>query len=195
LEATVISEGEEAELLGPGPAKAGGDPVLSRLLLDHIEHQIRSTDTKAGFIATANAFLVNSLAALVTAPFAGGPAGSPAHLTGAIGTLVTLLTVVAFLALIGSTLLALLVIRPRLNPPERGSLLFFESIGAMKEDEFISEFRRQEPEETHNSVLAEVHAKSKIACDKYAEIKWSINCLFAGLILWALVVVVRVSLA
>lgn len=164
--------------------------ALATHLMDHIEHQIRSTDTKAVFIATANAFLVNSLVAFVKPE-----ASAPQVVTlgvGFIAGFATFLTVAALLALISSTLCALLVIRPWLNPPQRGSLLFFGDIGAKEESVFIDSFMGLSRENRYISILAQVHAKSRIARGKYADIKWSINFLIAGLVLWALSVVIHV---
>ena len=180
----------ELEAVGVRPTTDDTAIALSRHLMDHIEHQIRSTDTKAVFIATANAFLVNSLVAFIK------PQASAAQVVvarmGLIEGFAAFLTITALLALIGSTLCALLVIRPWLNAPERGGLLFFGTIGPKPEQQFIAEFQGLSPEERYIAILAQVHAKSRIASGKYADIKWSINFLIGGLVLWALSIVVHV---
>jgi hypothetical protein len=182
----------EVEVAPERSSNAGEGLAVAQHLMDHIEHQIRSTDTKAVFIATANAFLVSSLVSFLK------PVSSQVQIaavrSGLIDVLAVSLTTVALLALIGSTLCALLVIRPWLNPPESHALMFFGAIGAMPERTFVNEFRGLNTEQLAGSVLAQVHAKSRIASGKYAEIKWSINFLIVGLILWAISVVFHVAL-
>ena len=66
-----------------------------------------------------------------------------------------LLTILTFLALVGATAFAVLVIRPRKDAPSRWNLLFFQHISEHDEETFIGHFQSQLPHEIATAILAQ----------------------------------------
>lgn len=156
---------------------------MSKLLFDHIQGQINLADTKAQLTLAAGAIL----AALVL-PLGKGVAFQLLGSTATIERLTAGIVILMFISLLASLYYALVAARPTLQLPEqRRTLLYFGHIAELSEEEFISRFLRQTPQDINESILSQVWVKAQIANRKFTMIRWSLTFLILTVVLWAMV--------
>jgi disulfide bond formation protein DsbB len=150
-------------------------------LFDHIEGQIARTDTKAQLIVAADTLLVAA-----TSSTKAGYIAMLLSTSAATSTRLELLYIIAmFIAAALSFYFAARVVRPSTKPLKTVSLMFFEQIASQEEAAFVRSFEAQSGASLLDAVLGEVHAKSRIAREKYRSIRASVDWLTAALIFWA----------
>jgi hypothetical protein len=164
------------------------DVALS--LFEHIEDQINRTDTKAQIILAADAILLGWF----------GTQNSTAMQTllvsqaSADGRAASWLIALVFVGLFLSLACGLVVIWPRAGTSEGSSLVYFGAIAGRSEPEFVAAFLRQSRVEVTKSVLAGVHAKARIADQKFRWVSLSVTFLLATLVLWTALQVIHLVL-
>ena len=159
-------------------------------LFEHVEDQINRTDTKAQVVLAADAILLGWLGTQ-------NPTAMSALLAGHAsvgGRVTTLLIALVFVGLILSLACGLAVIWPRAGRSAGSSLVYFGAIAGRSEPEFVAAFLRQSRTEVTQSVLAGVHAKARIATQKFRWVSLSVAFLLATLVLWTALQVIRLAL-
>ena len=156
---------------------------FGKKLMDHLGGEITRADTKAQFILTVDALLLAS-----TTLFEKGIAitifepGS-----SLIARLAGIFSILMFITLLVSTILAITAIIPRLTPPGKvNNLYFYGTVTDYKEHDFIHAVRKQTPREMNDLLLSEVHALAKIAQKKFIIVRRSYQWLFLAVGFWIL---------
>jgi hypothetical protein len=168
--------------LDPTEPAASNRDILraARLLFEHIEGQISRADTKAQLTMATDVIFATATSSSLT--------GIVATLTGGstlpLDRTMSILTVLLFVSLVLSVVFALLIVRPNLTPPQRNTLVFYDQISKLSEDDFVTQFQGQSLRQINESLLAEVHAKAKIAARKFTGIRWSISFLLLAFGVW-----------
>ncbi len=164
------------------------DVALS--LFEHIEDQINRTDTKAQVVLAADAILLGWFGTQ-------NPTAMQTMLDGHVsagGRAASWLIALVFVGLFLSLACGLVVIWPRAGRSEGSSLVYFGAIAGRSEPEFVATFLRQSRVEVTRSVLAGVHAKARIAAQKFRWVSLSVVFLLATLVLWTALQVIRLAL-
>jgi hypothetical protein len=156
---------------------------LSALLFEHVEGQLARADEKAELAITATAILIaaatfsNSEMFLIIIDSSVPPTCR----------LSALFSVLMLVALFGSLYYAFHAVIPRLTPPVKdGNPFYFNSIIQYEEGEFIESFENLDDTQARLKLLSEIHAKSKIAHQKYTQLRRSYVFLVIAFILWGL---------
>jgi hypothetical protein len=153
------------------------------MLYQGLDTQIALADTKAQLIMTANAILIASIA------FSRGTFANVLNgVASPVDMITTATTLLMALFLVASVYFALLATRPRIVPPAVGTanLFFFGHIAHMDIDSYTDQFMGMSMQDIKRDVLAQIHAKSAIVERKFRSVRFSLLCLFAGLLLWIL---------
>ena len=151
-------------------------------LLKHIESQVSRTDTKAQFTLTVDALLISS------ATFFGKGVASSLASSSALTAekLIAVFSIVMFVSLLISTYLALIVIMPKLAPPNIPfNFFYFSSILKSSEKEFVNRYKNLDKKELENMLLSEIYALSAIVQNKYKGIRRSHYFILVALGCWA----------
>lgn len=142
-----------------------------KLIYEHFETQIHSADTKAQLTLAADTLLVAALTLT-------GQDAASVLLEGdaTVGELVvTILSILALVALFTSIYHAILAAQPIVRiPNQRHSLFFFGHAAQYDEDAFIAAFKDQTESEIEDAILAQAYAKGVIANRKFARARRSI---------------------
>lgn len=161
--------------------------TLSSFLFNLIEAQITRADTKAGLVITADSVFI-TVSILLSRR--GAVLILFENAAPVLERLISLLTILMFLSLFFSMLNALLAARPSLSVKGGGeTLLFFGRIAQYSHRDFLNTFSRQTPAQHHESLLTEVYNTALIASQKFARVRYSIDFLILGLLLWSLIVI------
>ena len=162
---------------------------LAAFLFNLIEAQITRADTKAGLVIAADSVLVTGALfqahhRAIALVFDGSAAAS--------GRLVGALMVLMFGALLLSIMHGLIAARPSLSVKgdDGGSLFFFSHIAGLSDAEFRETFSRLSVDQLQSSLLSEVYNTARIANDKFARIRHSIDWLIVSVVLWSLIEIV-----
>ena len=156
--------------------------TVSLDLLKHIESQVSRTDTKAQFTLTVDALLIGS------ATFLGkGVANSLINPGAPVEEkIIAVLSILMFVALLVSTYLALIVIMPKLSPPDvQFNIFYFSSILKLSEQEFIARYKNSDHKELENMLLSEIYALAAIVQNKYKGVRRSHYFILLALGCWA----------
>jgi hypothetical protein len=157
--------------------------VLARLLFNHIENQIKMADSKAWLTIAANSLLV----AIGNYLTSGLIEKMPSDLIiGTIGMVV--------LVIIVSLWYALMAVNPSLIATDTNNLFYFGNIAKLSEQEFVSTFKVQTPEQVSCALFIEVYNKAVIAEKKFKSLKVSLNFFFFAMILGSLSLFVYIYL-
>jgi Family of unknown function (DUF5706) len=160
-------------------------------LFEHVEDQINRTDTKAQVVLAADALLLGWFGTQ-------NPTAMQALLDGhasAVAQVTALLIALVFVGLFLSLTCGLLVIWPRTGGPGGSSLVYFGGIARRSEGEFVAAFLRQSRVEVAQNVLAGVHAKARIAQQKFRWVSLSVAFLLATVVVWTVLQVIRLALS
>ena len=179
----------------PAPLPEEKATEFAQALFEHIEGQIHFGDTKAQLTIGVNAVLMGSFAvlskSLILALF------SP--LSSGLERVIAIVTILLFISISTSVLFALNAAQPVMDMMRRKSekkakqnLFFFGSIQALPPEEFIGQFSKQTLASANEAMLAQVHAKARIAQRKFNNTRRSIMFLYLSLFLW---VTIQVLLA
>lgn len=154
---------------------------LATQLFEHVQGQINFADTKAQLTLAADALLAAVVAPQGRSLLGGLLDGSAPPLT----RIAALLGLLMFASVLLSVYFALVVARPMLRVGgARPSLFYFGTIVQHSEEEFIKAFVSQSSEDVRLALLAQVHARAKIAWRKFTAIQRSLDFLVAALVLW-----------
>jgi hypothetical protein len=178
---TLQTSGNSASRLSTGNhpvAETAGEKLqLATQLLDRIQGQIRVVDEKIRALFSANTLLAAALTFthqinLHSLPQPWGPLA----LAGSI---------LMLLATVGSVVLALIALTPRLHSGNKApGLFFFGDIAGLPAEQFSQEFQRLTEEEVLAQVLAQIHTNAQIALVKNRYMARSSRLLFLVLVLW-----------
>src|SRR5581483_3211835 len=163
-------------------AQAEADLELAAWLFGLIEGQMTRADTKAGLVVAADSVFATALllAYRGTIFLIFDPAASvPERLAG-------LLTIFLFFAILASTLFALIAARPALKAhrDDEGTIFFFGRISQMAHADYLEAFNSSHPKQLRHAILTEVHNTSQIATRKFKRIRYSLDFLIVGVLLW-----------
>lgn len=155
-------------------------------ILQHVEGQLNRADSKAQFTLTLDALLLASSALL-----GGGATGEVARLGARIlaHRLVPIVGIAMFVALLISTIYALLAVMPRFTPRNMANknIFYFGNIVQQNREDFAEYYVSQSPHEIEKMLMAEIHDLSGIAKQKFALIRISYIFLFFSLGFWSIV--------
>jgi len=100
--------------------------------------------------------------------------------------------VLMFGALLLSIMHGLIAARPSLSVKgdDGGSLFFFSHIARLSDREFRETFSRLSVDQLQSALLSEVYNTARIATDKFARIRHSIDWLIVSVVLWSLIEIV-----
>lgn len=162
---------------------------LAAFVFNLIEAQITRADTKAGLVIAADSVLIT------VSIFFTRRGGLLILLDGSASPLERLLSVLyllIFAALFCSMFYGLLAARPALaKKGTGGTLFFFGRIAQHEHVEFMDMFSKQTLADHHASLLTEVHNTARIANQKFARVRRSIDFLILALLLWAIIAVLN----
>ncbi|HTK10613.1 MAG TPA: Pycsar system effector family protein [Ktedonobacteraceae bacterium] len=152
------------------------------LLFQQIEGQLMLCDIKAYLTIIADTLLIILLTFAETQNVRAAflPSAPPQQRIAVLCIFSVLCT------LLFSCLYAVRTVLPTLQDRDRITLMYFGHIAEFQRDKFVSNFQSQPQRELKESLLTEVHAKSRIACRKLSYISWSISFFFAALLFWLL---------
>lgn len=159
--------------------------TLAAFLFNLIEAQITRADTKAGLVIAADSVFATGAifqlrhGALVKLFDDGAPL---------LERGISVLMILMFAALFLSMLYALRAARPALAVKGGGeTIFFFNRIAQYKHPEFLDVFSKQSSAEFHAALLTEVYNTARIANEKFARIRYSIDYLIVSVVLWTLI--------
>ncbi len=72
------------------------------------------------------------------------------------------------------------------------SLIFFNSIADMDEDNFLTQYKEQKDKKINKDIAKQIYAISKGLKTKYNRISWAIKLVFVQLILLLTIIVIKV---
>ncbi|HEY4384641.1 MAG TPA: Pycsar system effector family protein [Ktedonobacteraceae bacterium] len=152
------------------------------LLFQQIEGQLMLCDIKAYLTIIADTLLIILLTFAETQNVRAAflPSAPPQQ------RLAVLCIFSVLCALLFSCLYAVRAVLPTLQDRDRITLMYFGHIAELHHDKFVSNFQSQPLRELKESLLTEVHAKSRIARRKLSYVSWSVSFFFAALLFWLL---------
>ena len=163
--------------------------TLAAFVFNLIESQITRADTKAGLVIAADSVLI-TVSIFFTRR--GGILILFDPFASALERLLSILYLLIFTALFFSMLYGLLAARPALvKKGTGGTLFFFGRIAQHEHKEFIDLFSNQSLGDHRTSLLTEVYNTARIANQKFARVRRSIDFLILSLILWTIIVVLN----
>ncbi len=176
------------ELENPKPNESVTEQELRTLaafLFNLIEAQITRADTKAGLVIAADSvFITGAIFQLRHGTLLKLFDGGASFVERGISVLMILL----FAALLVSIFYALRAARPALFVKGGGeTIFFFNRIAQYTHKEFLDMFSKQSSSEFHAALLTEVYNTARIANEKFARIRYSIDYLIVSVALWTLI--------
>ena len=157
---------------------------LAAFLYALIENLITRADTKAGLILAADTVFATVLIVLSK--------GAIVHLLDNSAVFASrftgLLAILTFVALLLSSIFALLVARPMIlsDGEANSSFFFFGRISQMGVQDFVKQFSNQSSAELRNCLLTEVHMTAQLARKKFTRIRYSLDFLIVAVLIWQL---------
>ncbi|WP_273277732.1 Pycsar system effector family protein [Maribacter polysiphoniae] len=161
----------------------------SRYVLARFDHYIEGANSKGNFLLAFSAFLfgfiVTSFKTIVE--FNDSDAKN-----WTIGLLVTILIV--GLVSIAFTIAAVFPFLKTNNSSSKKyhSLVFFNSIADMEEDNFLKQYKNQKDKKACKDMTKQIYAISKGLKTKYFRISWAIRLVFVQLVLLLLIIIIKV---
>jgi hypothetical protein len=161
----------------------------SRYVLNRFDHYIEGANSKGNFLLAFSAFLfgfiVTSFNNIIE--FSNYKAEN-----GTTGLLVGIL-VIGIIS-IGFTIAAVFPFLKTNNSSSKKyhSLVFFNSIADMKEEDFLTQYREQKDKKVCKDIAKQIYAISKGLKTKYNRISWSIRLIFIQLILLLTIIIIKV---
>ena len=161
----------------------------SRYVLGRFDHYIEGANSKGNFLLAFSAFLfgfiVTSFESIVA--FDNGAAKD---------WVISLLVAILILGLV-STALTIAAVFPYLKTNNSSSkkyhsLVFFNSIAEMKEEDFMEEYSQQKTKKICNDMAKQIHAVSKGLKTKYIRISWAIVFVFVQLFLSLVIIIIKI---
>jgi hypothetical protein len=181
---------------------------LARILFEHIEGQIKASDSKAWLSISANGILLTllnlSIENLLKSLY-GGAAKSSLLVLGKLGqqatwyqNLAAVFCLLMFLSILISLGFAFWSVKPVLGgrkstknkSGKNKNLFYFGDIQDHKQDEFIQAFQNQSLEMIGKALLTQVHIKASIADRKFTLLSKSMIAMMVSLVCWALALLV-----
>ena len=133
---------------------------------------IAAAEVKVGVIVAIDTALLGGLAA------AFGASDSAARTSWT-----HFFTLVAAGAAVIALFCAAMAVLPRTNGP-KDSLLFFGPIASKDPASYSAQFKQATDEQLLTDWLDQIHRNARIACDKYAWVKWSMVSSFLAAVPW-----------
>ena len=147
-------------------------------ILQHVEGQLNRADSKAQFTLTLDALLIASSAFL----------GSGATGTAAFSSrMIPIIGIAMFVALLISTVYALLAVIPRFTPRNmaNNNIFYFGNIVQQGKKDFAEHYLSQSYQEIERMLMSEIHDLAGIAKQKFSLIRISYIFLFFALGFWS----------
>jgi hypothetical protein len=158
--------------------------MIHMLYLD-VEQQITRADTKSQLILSTDAILLAILASSTLVPQ--GSARVDAH--PALVTAIVALNLLALALVLTSVIMAMLAAFPRFGKEaqasERASFFHPVQIATRPSHEYVGEFLDLSLQDVKRDVMAQIHAKARIAQRKYRNVQRAMTFTVLAIILWA----------
>jgi len=161
----------------------------SRYVLDRFDHYIEGANSKGNFLLAFSAFLfgfiVTSFESIVAFD-------NCAAKNWVIGLLVAILILG-----LASTALTIAAVFPYLKTNNSSSkkyhsLVFFNSIAEMEEENFMQEYSQQKTKKICKDMAKQIHAISKGLKTKYIRLSWAIVLVFVQLFLSLVIIIIKI---
>lgn len=161
----------------------------SRYVLNRFDHYIEGANSKGNFLLAFSAFMFG----FIVTSF-----GNIAEFDNnkAIGCTTGLLIAILVLGLIsiGFTIAAVFPFLKtnKSSSKKNDSLVFFNSIAEMNEEDFLTQFKQQKDKKVCKDMAKQVFVISKGLKKKYRRISWAIRFVFLELILLLTIIIIKI---
>lgn len=161
----------------------------SRYVLSRFDHYIEGANSKGNFLLAFSAFLFGFI---VTSFNEIIEFNNYSVKNWTIGLLIAIL--VFGIISIGLTIAAVFPFLKTNNSTSKKyhSLVFFNSIAEMKEEDFLLQYKEQKDKKVCKDMAMQIHAISKGLKTKYNRISWSIRLVFVQLTLLLIIVIIKI---
>lgn len=161
----------------------------SRYVLNRFDHYIEGANSKGNFLLAFNAFLFGFIVTSFNNIVEFNNCKSQDSTTGLLIT-----TLVIGIISIGFIIAAVFPFLKTNNSSSKKyhSLVFFNSIADMSEEEFLTQYRGQNDKEIYKDIAKQIYAISKGLRTKYNRISWSIRLIFIQLILFLIIILIKI---
>ncbi len=161
----------------------------SRYVLDRFDHYIEGANSKGNFLLAFSAFLFGFIVTSFESIVAFNCCSSRSWV-------VSLLVIILVLGLV-STALTIAAVFPFLKTNNSSSkkyhsLVFFNSIAEMDEENFINAYHEQKEKKVCKDMVKQIYAISKGLKTKYMRISWAIKLVFLQLFLLLIIIIINV---
>lgn len=161
----------------------------SRYVLTRFDHYIEGANSKGNFLLAFSAFLFGFVIASFNEIVS---FNRYANNEWTVGFLIAILILG-----LGSIAFTISAVYPFLKTNNSSSkkyhsLIFFNSIAEMKEDEFLKQYRAQKDKKAEKDLVKQIYAISKGLKKKYARISWAILLIFIQLFLLLLIIIIKI---
>lgn len=160
----------------------------SRYLLNRFDHYIEGANSKGNFLLAFGAvlcgFLITSFDEIIKFEHNKGESAVSFLLVA---------TLLCGLASIGFTIAAVFPFLKTSNSSSKKyhSLVFFNSIAAMKEGQFLKEYKKQDNKKVRKDLTKQIFAISIGLKIKYVRISWAIRFVFLQLIFLMIIILIK----
>lgn len=160
----------------------------SRYVLARFDHYIEGANSKGNFLLAFNAFLFGFIVTSFESITAVNNCTAKNWVIG-------LLIAVLILGLV-STALTIAAVFPFLKTNNSSSkkyhsMVFFNSIAEMEEENFLKEYREQKEKKVCKDMAKQIHAISIGLKTKYMRISWAIGLVFIQLIFALIIIIIK----
>ena len=161
----------------------------SKYVLNRFDHYIEGANSKGNFLLAFTAFLFGFIVTSFNHIVVFNNSDDK-NLT--IGLLVLILVI--GLGSIGFTIAAVFPFLKTNNSSSKKyhSLLFFNSIADMDEENFLKQYKEQKGKKARKDMAKQIYAISKGLKKKYFRISWTIRLVFVQLFLLLLIIIIKI---
>ncbi len=161
----------------------------SRYVLDRFDHYIEGANSKGNFLLAFSAFLFGFIVTSINSIVAFNNFKAQGWTTGLL-----ILILILGLVSIAFTIAAVFPFLKTNNSSSKKyhSLIFFNSIADMDEDNFLTQYKEQKDKKINKDIAKQIYAISKGLKTKYNRISWAIKLVFVQLILLLTIIVIKV---
>ena len=161
----------------------------SRYLLNRFDHYIEGANSKGNFLLALGAVLCG----FIIANFENIIAFNHCKAEGWVSGLLISVLVCGLLS-IAFTIAAVFPFLKTSNSSSKKyhSLVFFQSIAEMEEQEFLKNFKKQEDKKVNKDLAKQIYAISQGLKMKYQKLSWAIRFVFLELLLLMIIILIKV---
>lgn len=160
----------------PQPIAVDEQLRLANQLFDRTHSQIRAVDEKIRALFSANTLLAAALAFTQQAALP--------VLPGFLEYLFLAGSVITLLSTVGSVIMALIALMPRVRTTQSNGQFFFGAIAHQSLDKFQRDFQHLSPQDALEQVLQDVHVLARIALVKNQWMLRAAILLIVALVMW-----------